>query len=217
MRRMQKVFLALAMLGTSLSAADKATAFPYDEKLDKASLGLVGITALMPASLALVCDGDLALPAATAYAEAMALTFASKELLKKAFPRSRPYSYRASTLEGELLDEAEESFPSGHAALAFCAATSLATLAIEYAADKKATPWLIAGGYSLAIGTSALRVASGCHYVSDVAAGAILGSGIGWLVTRANIRFTSMGGHGRSKSTSRLLFTPDAILVNIRF
>jgi membrane-associated phospholipid phosphatase len=217
MKRAYAVCMALAMLGTSLSAADKATIFPYSEKLDKASLGLAGITALMPVSLAFVCDGDLALPAATAYAEAMALTYVSKELLKKAFPRSRPYTYRDGALEGELLEEAEESFPSGHTALAFCAATSLATLAIEYAADKDATPWIIAGGYCFALGTGALRVASGCHYISDVAAGAVLGSGIGWLVTRANIRFASMGGHGRNKSVSRLLFTPDALLVNISF
>src|SRR2546427_2994218 len=36
--------------------------------------------------------------------------------------------------------------------------------------------------YAGAVGVSALRVAAGKHFPTDVAAGAALGSGIGWLV-----------------------------------
>ena len=90
--------------------------------------------------------------------------------------------------DGELADEAWESFPSGHAALAFCSATAFATLALELVPDRPETPWLIGGAYLLACGTSGLRVASGQHFIGDVAAGAVLGSAIGWLTVRLHAK-----------------------------
>ena len=41
---------------------------------------------------------------------------------------------------------------------------------------------VIAASYSLAAATAAMRVASGCHFVTDVLAGAALGSVIGIAV-----------------------------------
>jgi membrane-associated phospholipid phosphatase len=232
MKKAHSLCLALALLSALAGAAegrsatwavDEAAMFPYDETLDKASLAPLGLAAIWPAGFALVCGKGQPLPAASAYGEALALTYAAKELMKKAFPRDRPYTYEGGTLEGELLEEAEESFPSGHTALAFCGATSFATLALRLAPGAPATPWLVAGGYAFALGTAVLRVASGCHFVSDALAGAALGSGIGWLVTEANIRF---GPLGRSKAggaeakgagpASSIGLSPSSIIVSIR-
>lgn len=61
------------------------------------------------------------------------------------------------------------SFPSQHTAQAFCAARFL---------DKefgKNYPWVRWLGYSMAIGTGALRVMNDAHWVSDVLVGACVG------------------------------------------
>ena len=122
------------------------------------------------------------------YAEALAWTYAAKDLVKFLIPKARPYAYRSENLSKDLLKEADESFPSGHTALAFCAATSFAVLALELDGDDPTTPWLVAGGYAVATAAGALRVVSGEHFISDVAAGALLGSAIGYVATAAHIR-----------------------------
>ena len=72
------------------------------------------------------------------------------------------------------------SFPSGHSAKAFMGA-ELAR--IEYGGEH---PWLVAGAYTVAVATSALRVYNNHHWLSDVIAGAgvgILSARIGyWLL-----------------------------------
>lgn len=66
------------------------------------------------------------------------------------------------------------SFPSGHTATAFVAATVLHK---EYGLTR--SPWFSVGGYSVAIGTGFMRVLNNRHWISDVMAGA----GIGILST----------------------------------
>lgn len=63
-----------------------------------------------------------------------------------------------------------KSFPSGHAAVAFTAATILHK---EYGMTR--SPWFSVGGYAVATGTSMLRVEHNRHWVSDVVAGAGIG------------------------------------------
>lgn len=66
------------------------------------------------------------------------------------------------------------SFPSGHTATAFVAATVLHK---EYGLTR--SPWFSVGGYTVAIGTGFMRVLNNRHWISDVMAGA----GIGILST----------------------------------
>jgi membrane-associated phospholipid phosphatase len=63
----------------------------------------------------------------------------------------------------------EDSFPSGHTAMAF---TGAHVLFREYGA---ARPWLGIGGYAAATATGVLRVINRAHWVSDVVAGAGIG------------------------------------------
>jgi len=173
---------------SGLSGFDRSLSFPYSRVLDKASLCVEGTALLYPALFALIGEKDEYLGAAASYAEAMLYTYAAKNCLKYLFPKARPYAYYASGLSGDLLEEADESFPSGHTALAFAAATSFAVMSLKAAGGEPATPWLVAGAYALAAGEGALRVACGEHFVSDVAAGAALGAGIGYLVTSSHLR-----------------------------
>jgi membrane-associated phospholipid phosphatase len=177
----------------ALSGLDALACLPYDEGRSKLSLAATGAALLWPAFFALSASADELWPAAASCAEALAWTYAAKDCLKFFFPKARPYVYREASLSGELLDEANESFPSGHTALAFCAATSFAVLATELSPNAPSTPWLVAGGYAAAAAAGALRVAAGEHFVSDVAVGALLGSAIGYLVTSAHIKVADEG------------------------
>lgn len=62
------------------------------------------------------------------------------------------------------------SFPSGHTATAFAAATVLHK---EYGLTR--SPWFSVGGYAVAIGTGFMRVLNNRHWISDVVAGAGIG------------------------------------------
>ena len=76
----------------------------------------------------------------------------------------------------------DHSFPSGHSASSFAAATALS---IYY---PKAAPL----AFTLATGVGLSRVHLGVHYPSDAAVGAVVGIGIGtfvgWLVSKGPVR-----------------------------
>jgi membrane-associated phospholipid phosphatase len=171
----------------SLSGLDALACLPRDEALSKASLISLGLSLVTPAAFALVGKDSELLPAAICCAEAVAWTFAAKNALKALIPKARPYCYSEVPPSGDLLDEAWESFPSGHTALAFSAVTAFAVLALELSPSNPATPWLVGGAYSLAITTAALRVASGYHFLGDVAGAALLGSAIGYVTVRLHV------------------------------
>lgn len=65
---------------------------------------------------------------------------------------------------------ARNSFPSGHTATAFMCATMLHK---EY--GETVSPWISAGGYSIAATTGIFRVLANRHWCSDVMAGAAIG------------------------------------------
>lgn len=66
---------------------------------------------------------------------------------------------------------ANNSFPSGHTATAFLTATMLHK---EYGWR---SPWFSIGGYTAAAVTGVSRILNNKHYMSDVAAGAVIGIG----------------------------------------
>lgn len=185
-----------------LSALDALACLPYDEGSSKASTLATGAALMWPALFALSGERNELFPAAATYAEALLWTFASKDLLKFLIPKARPYAYASGELSGELLDEAYESFPSGHTALAFCGATSFAVLALELSPEDPVTPWLVGGGYLAATAAGAFRVLAGEHFPTDVAVGALLGSAIGFGVTELHIKGRDTGASKVSVSLS---------------
>lgn len=122
-------------------------------------------------------------------AEALGWTFGLKNLVKYLVPRVRPYVYLDGVPgDSGRLAEANESFLSGHTALAFCGASLLTTLCAELSPDHPATPWIVGGSWAAAVTTAALRLASGEHFATDVIAGALLGSLVGFSVAEIHIR-----------------------------
>lgn len=80
------------------------------------------------------------------------------------------------------------SFPSGHTATAFTAATILHK---EYGMTR--SPWFSIGGYAVAMGTGFMRVLNNRHWISDVMAGA----GIGILSTELGYFFADLLYHNK--------------------
>ncbi|WP_187151995.1 phosphatase PAP2 family protein [Treponema endosymbiont of Eucomonympha sp.] len=175
---------------------DRWSAREYRKSLNRA--GTAAQFASMAAPLAL-----LAAPAAdratlgAMYAESVALAYGCKELAKTLVARKRPYAYfDLDSLSADVRKDSENSFFSGHTTLAFNGAAFASSVFAEYYPDSPARIPVAAGSFALAAATGALRVAGGCHFLSDVLAGALVGSATGFLVPlahRANRRDAACG------------------------
>ena len=120
---------------------------------------------------------------ATAFAS-LAATYVVQARVKPLFRRVRPFVNREARVVG--IKPPDHSFPSGHTASSFAAATALA---FYY---PKAAPL----AYGVAVGVGASRVHLGVHFPSDAAVGGVIGIGIGtfsaWLFKKRGGR---AGGH----------------------
>ncbi|MEO9049698.1 MAG: phosphatase PAP2 family protein [Candidatus Dormiibacterota bacterium] len=112
---------------------------------------------------------------ATAVAS-LAATYIVQTQVKPVFRRVRPFVDREARVVGRR--PVDHSFPSGHSASSFAAATALS---IYY---PKASPL----AFTVATGVAGSRVHLGVHFPSDVAVGAAVGIGIGtltgWLIRK---------------------------------
>ncbi len=109
------------------------------------------------------------------YAAASAMSYAIMAAIVN------PIKYSVKTMRPD--GSTRNSFPSGHTATAFAAATILHK---EYGLTR--SPWYSAAGYAVATGTGIMRVLNNRHWVSDVFAGA----GIGILSTELAYGITDL-------------------------
>lgn len=103
--------------------------------------------------------------------------------LKQLIYRERPFITH-SFIE-KYSDGGGSSFPSGHTLKAFAMATALSLL---FSRKKIVIPvfvWAILVAYS--------RIALGVHYPSDVIAGVVLGTFLGWIIPRTSRKILSTG------------------------
>jgi undecaprenyl-diphosphatase len=100
----------------------------------------------------------------------LAATYIVQQRVKPLFRRVRPFVNREARVVG--IRPPDHSFPSGHTASSFAAATALA---IFY---PKAAP--VAYTVATAVGVS--RVHLGVHFPSDAAVGGVIGIGIGTFI-----------------------------------
>jgi undecaprenyl-diphosphatase len=106
---------------------------------------------------------------ATALASLTA-TYLVQRLMKPVFRRRRPFVDRDVLVVG--IKPLDASFPSGHTASSFAAATALSTF------YPSAAPL----SYTLATGVGLSRVYLGHHFPGDVAVGASIGAAIGGVI-----------------------------------
>jgi len=120
--------------------------------------------------------------------------------VKLAVARKRPfvrYGHGETAGTYDTTDpDSHASFPSGHTALATSLGVALATTAtIE---DSPAAPWFWAGATAASIAAGSLRMMAEKHYLTDVAAGALIGATCGVVVPLLHRR----GGPLSSRSMS---------------
>src|SRR2546422_8251474 len=118
------------------------------------------------------------------FANSLAWTLAATDWMKVIVRRKRPVLYTADATAAAADPNSQRSFPSGHASVAFAAATTYLVMAQRERLPHRGRNAALL--YAGAVGVSALRVAAGRHFPTDVVGGAALGTGIGWLVARAH-------------------------------
>ena len=123
-------------------------------------------------------DGaELAFANVLLVSEATSIALLVDQGVKYAVGRSRPYVWLAhggDSRDGNL------SFFSGHTTFAFAAASSSATLLLSQHAPGAEVASALAFGGAAVIGY--LRIAAEQHYLTDVLAGAAVGTAVGWAV-----------------------------------
>ena len=97
--------------------------------------------------------------------------------LKKAFGRKRPCSLEPHCW-ATLLPPDQFSFPSGHTITAFAVTLSVGAF----------YPVMLPGLLFCAASVAASRILLGMHFLTDVLAGAVIGSSIGMLTAAAAVR-----------------------------
>ena len=107
-------------------------------------------------------------------------TAAAAEWAKVLIHRNRPVMYTDNAVSAASIRSSELSMPSGHTAIAFATATSYLVLSGRERLPHRARDAVVLYGAAISVGS--LRVLAGKHFPTDIIAGAVLGSAIGWLV-----------------------------------
>ena len=173
------------------SVYDKSDVNPFDRKLvqpyskihDGAADFLLLASLVTPVIL-VSTDKEEWFTNGVMYIETLLIANGLKELAKLAVNRKRPYMYSERDLPQDEIDNGDwaKSMPSGHTTFAFASAAFLTYTFCRYFPD---SPWRIPvsiGSYAIATGVAALRVSSGKHFLSDVLAGAAIGTVVGVMV-----------------------------------
>ena len=168
---------------------DRSLMFSYNKPLDIISdyapygLALLPVISLIPN----INHAGTLLTYGVMYSEALLLTYGMVFGLKKAVIRYRPYMYATGVPAGKEKDY-YNSFPSGAASFAFLSAAFLsATFSREFPGSKWKFPVII-GSHIVAAGIGSMRVSVGSHFLTDVFAGAAIGSLCGWLLPWLHIK-----------------------------
>jgi len=197
---------------SAVNPLDRLAVFPYSEGLDITSSLLQYSCASVPVLFAFFLPIQSMAEIGVVYAEALSWAFTLKNLLKYLIPRDRPYVYSGlMPAPGSPSADWNRSFPSGHAAIAFTAATCSLFLFDTYFPS---SPYLLAFGianYTAAVLTAAFRVGSGMHFMTDVAAGAIIGIACGYLIPLIH----KAGGQKRENGGVSLSVTADGFSVTL--
>ncbi len=119
------------------------------------------------------------------YGETLLLANGVAHTISAAVDRYRPFVYNndPDIPESKKLSvNAKHSFPSSHTSNAFASAVFLSRIHSKLHPDSRARRWVWAGSLGTAATIGWLRYEAGRHYRTDVIAGAVFGSLIGYLV-----------------------------------
>ncbi|MDR1301272.1 MAG: phosphatase PAP2 family protein [Treponema sp.] len=193
-----------------INSFDRSVMFSYNKPLDIVSDYGVYTLLLLPAFSIMpdIKNINTLLTYGIMYSEAFLLTLGTKDTLKNAIIRYRPYMYADGVPAGKEKDY-YNSFPSGSTAYAFLGATFLTT---TFSQEFPESTWklpVIMGSYTLATGIGAMRILSGSHFLTDVFVGAAIGSLYGWLIPWLHLK--------NDNEHIKIIPTGNGMLVSLRF
>jgi membrane-associated phospholipid phosphatase len=119
----------------------------------------------------------------TMYLQNILTTYSVSHLPKGLVSRYRPYVYNENAPDEIKQNvDATHSFLSAHASVAFASAIFLSTTFAKYNPDSNLKPYVWSSSLLLATVVGYLRYAAGQHFPTDIIAGAVVGSVIGYLI-----------------------------------
>ncbi|MBR5867429.1 MAG: phosphatase PAP2 family protein [Spirochaetaceae bacterium] len=165
-----------------VNPVDRWAAQPYSKELNFTGTVTEAIAMLSPAVLFLTNKTEWGV-IGVMYAESFLWANGLKELTKNVVHRDRPYMYFDNPPMDKIKDgDYIRSFPSGHTTVAFNGAVFTSYVFAKYFPESKLKVPVIAGSMAFATATAVQRVLSGNHFITDVVAGAVLGSISGFIV-----------------------------------
>lgn len=175
---------------STVNVFDRWAMMPYNKTIDTVATVSCGLSlAVIPGTLfateALLKNLPASDFATTAimYAESFLLSYGIKGLLKTNVLRVRPYMYFDGYPTDALSNsDFEFSFPSGHTTNAFLGAVFTSCVFAWYYPTSAWRIPITCVSLGIACATGVMRVMSGNHFVTDVLAGAALGSLCGFVV-----------------------------------
>ena len=97
--------------------------------------------------------------------------------------RFRPYAFNPNVpMDNKLTRDAKTSFFSNHTTTAFASAVFLSTVYGDYNPNSEWKPYLWTGSLLVASIVGYLRYEAGEHYPTDIIAGAVAGSAVGYAI-----------------------------------
>ena len=118
------------------------------------------------------------------FSEAVVVTAAVTEWSKLVFRRPRPPRYSQHATRYPEADYGR-SFPSGHTSTTFAAAAAYMSI-LQRRGEAGRHESKIAAMFGVATLTGVLRVFAHKHFPTDVVAGAVLGTAIGWAIPQVH-------------------------------
>ncbi len=125
------------------------------------------------------------------YTESLAVAGALNSLAKFTVQRPRPFVYSSTSAATLQAPDSYASFYSGHTTFVVAALTA-ASFTYTQRHGPAAWPWIVTGVVSLSV--AAERVASGEHFYSDVAVGALAGFLCGYFIPLVHRRLPQAEG-----------------------
>ncbi|MGB4406072.1 MAG: phosphatase PAP2 family protein [Sphaerochaeta sp.] len=160
---------------------DEQFIYPYNENLSLASDITLSLTMSAPASFLFASPASDWVETGLSYGVTSLASYSMRTVLKNTISRQRPYLIPGNdATQPADTSDSNQSFPSGHTLMAFSSAAYTQTVFSLNYPDSPYKGVVTATTWALAVTTAVLRVASGNHFVTDVLAGAAIGSVLGF-------------------------------------
>lgn len=146
--------------------------------------------------------------------ESYVMGYGIRNVIKSSVKRTRPYMYTDKWDWDSVKDgDYTLSFPSGHTTDAFMGAAFLSYTFCKYYPNSRYRIPVVAASYAIAVTTGILRIASGNHFMTDVMAGAALGTAVGFLVPFVHTKIAQV----KYKGQNVLAFDGQSLTATFRF